>query len=215
MDDNTTQSIRESYDGVADEYALRVFNELQHKPLDRELLNRFAAEMAGRGTVCDMGCGPGHVARYLRDVGISVFGLDLSPRMTEQARRLNPDIFFREGNMMGLGLEDRTLAGITAFYAIVNIPKESLPLVFREMERVLQPGGLLLLAFHTGDEVLQEKELWGRPISMDFFLFQPLAIRRYMEAAGLGIEEIIERGPYAPDVEYQSRRAYIFARKPR
>jgi ubiquinone/menaquinone biosynthesis C-methylase UbiE len=215
MDDNTTQSIRESYDGVADEYALRVFNELQHKPLDRELLNRFAAEMAGRGTVCDMGCGPGHVARYLRDVGISVFGLDLSPRMTEQARRLNPDISFREGNMMGLGLEDRTLAGITAFYAIVNIPKESLPLVFREMERVLQPGGLLLLAFHTGDEVLQEKELWGRPISMDFFLFQPLAIRRYMEAAGLGIEEIIERGPYAPDVEYQSRRAYIFARKPR
>jgi ubiquinone/menaquinone biosynthesis C-methylase UbiE len=215
MDDNTTQSIRESYDGVADEYAVRVFNELQHKPLDRELLNRFAAEMAGRGTVCDMGCGPGHVARYLRDVGISVFGLDLSPRMTEQARRLNPDIFFREGNMMGLGLEDRTLAGITAFYAIVNIPKESLPLVFREMERVLQPGGLLLLAFHTGDEVLQEKELWGRPISMDFFLFQPLAIRRYMEAAGLGIEEIIERGPYAPDVEYQSRRAYIFARKPR
>src|ERR1700730_5267199 len=215
MDDNTTQSIRESYDGVADEYAVRVFNELQHKPLDRELLNRFAAEMAGRGTVCDMGCGPGHVARYLRDVGISVFGLDLSPRMTEQARRLNPDISFREGNMMGLGLEDRTLAGITAFYAIVNIPKESLPLVFREMERVLQPGGLLLLAFHTGDEVLQEKELWGRPISMDFFLFQPLAIRRYMEAAGLGIEEIIERGPYAPDVEYQSRRAYIFARKPR
>ena len=82
------------------------------------------------------------------------------------------------------------------------------------MERVLQPGGLLLLAFHTGDEVLQEKELWGRPISMEFFLFRPAAIRRYMEAAGLFIDDIIERGPYAPEVEYQSRRAYIFARKP-
>lgn len=82
------------------------------------------------------------------------------------------------------------------------------------MERVLQPSRLLLLAFHTGDEVLQEKELWGRPVSMDFFLFQPSAIRRYIEAAGLFTEEIIERGPYAPEVEYQSRRAYIFARKP-
>ena len=214
MSDNITQSIRESYDGLADEYARQIFNELENKPLDRELLNRFAAEMAGRGEVCDMGCGPGHVARYLRDAGTTVFGLDLSPRMLEQARQLNPDICFREGNMMALGLEDRTLAGIAAFYAIVNIPKESLPLVFREMERVLQPGGLLLLAFHTGDEVLQEKELWGRPISMDFFLFQPSAIGRYVEAAGLGIEEIIERGPYAPEVEYQSRRAYIFARKP-
>ena len=115
---------------------------------------------------------------------------------------------------MALDLDDGTLAGIAAFYAIVNIPKESLPLVFREMERVLQPGGLLLLAFHTGDEVIQEKELWGRPIAMDFFLFWPSAIRRYIEAAGLGIEETIERGPYAPEVEYQSRRAYIFARKP-
>jgi len=215
MDDNVVQSIRESYDRIADEYALRIFNELQHKPPDRELLNRFAAEIPGRGVVCDMGCGPGHVARYLRDAGTSVFGLDLSPQMIEQARRLNPDISFREGNMMApLGLEDSTLAGITSFYAIVNIPKEFLPLVFQEMERVLQPGGLLLLAFHTGDEVLQEKELWGRQISMDFFLFQVSAIRQYIEAAGLGIEEIIERGPYGPEVEYQSTRAYVFARKP-
>jgi SAM-dependent methyltransferase len=134
--------------------------------------------------------------------------------MIEQARRLNPDISFREGNMIALSLEDGTLAGIVAFYAIVNIPKESLPLVFQEMERVLQPGGLLLLAFHIGDEVLHEKELWGRPIWMDFFLFQSLAIRRHIEAVGLAIEEIIEREPYAPEVEYQSRRAYIFARKP-
>jgi ubiquinone/menaquinone biosynthesis C-methylase UbiE len=214
VNDNITQSIRESYDRVADEYARRLFNELQHKPLDRELLNRFAAEVLGRGEVCDMGCGPGHVTRYLRDAGTTAFGLDLSPRMLEQARQLNPDISFLEGNMMALDLQDGRLAGIAAFYAIVNIPKESLTLVFREMERVLQPGGLLLLAFHTGDEVLHEDELWGRPISMDFFFFQPSAIRHYLEAAGLAIEEIIERGPYPPEVEYQSRRAYIFARKP-
>jgi len=215
MNDNRTQSIRESYDRLADEYARRIFSELQHKPLDRELLDRFAAKVVGRGEVCDMGCGPGQVARYLRDAGATVFGLDLSPRMLEQARRLSPDISFREGNMMSLDLPDGTLAGIAAFYAIVNIPEKSLPSVFWEMQRVLQPGGLLLLAFHSGDEILHEDELWGRPISMDFFLFQPQAIRRYIEAAGFAIEEIIERDPYSPDVEYQSRRTYIFARKTR
>jgi ubiquinone/menaquinone biosynthesis C-methylase UbiE len=86
--------------------------------------------------VCDMGCGPGQVARYLHEAGAPVFGLDLSPQMLEQARQLNPGISFREGNMLALDLQDRTLAGIAAFYAIVNIPKDSLPLVFREMERV-------------------------------------------------------------------------------
>lgn len=208
-----TQSVRESYDCVADEYARRIFNELLHKPLDRERPNRFAKELMGHGEVCDMGCGPGHVARYLRDAGATVFGLDLSPKMLEQARGLNPDISFREGNMMALDVPDAALAGIAAFYAIVNIPKESLPLVFQEMKRVLQPGGLLLLAFHTGDETLREEELWGRPSSMDFFLFPTSVIRQFIEAAGLAIEEVVERGPYAPEVEYQSCRAYIFARK--
>jgi SAM-dependent methyltransferase len=213
MTDKTTEAIRESYDRLADEYARRISNELQNKPLDRQLLDRFAAEVAGRGEACDMGCGPGHVARYLRDVGATVFGLDIAPRMVEQARQLNPDISFREGDMLELDIPDGTLAGIAAFYAIVNIPKKSLPLVFREMERVLRPGGLLLLAFHTGDEALHEEELWGRPISMDFFLFPPLEIHRLLQAAGFAIEEVIEREPYAPEVEYQSRRAYIFARK--
>jgi SAM-dependent methyltransferase len=208
-----TDSIRESYDRLAEEYARRIFDELQHKPLDRELLDRFARETDGRGDVCDMGCGPGHVARHLRDAGASVFGLDLSPRMLEQARKLNPDIPFREGNMMSLDIADGTLAGIAAFYAIVNIPRQSLALAFREFRRVLRPEGLLLLAFHMGEEIIREEELWGQKISMNFLFFQPSEIRISLEAAGLPVEEVVEREPY-PDVEYPSRRAYIFALKP-
>jgi SAM-dependent methyltransferase len=211
MADEITQSIRESYDRIADAYARELFGELQHKPLDRQLLDRFADRVAERGKICDMGCGPGQVARYLRDTGAAVFGLDLSPRMVEQARRLNPDISFREANMMALDLPDGGLGGIAAFYAIVNLPEEALPSVFREMHRVLQPGGLLLLAFHIGSEVRHKEELWGQTVSMDFFFFQTLSIRQKLEAAGFVIEEIIEREPYAPEVEYQSRRTYIFA----
>ena len=148
MNDHVTNSIRESYDRLAEEYARRIFDELQHKPLDRQLLDRFALQTSGRGQVCDMGCGPGHVARYLHQASCSVFGLDLSPRMVEQARKLNPGITFRVGNMMALDLPDASLAGIAAFYAIVNIPRPSLATVFLEMHRVLQPGGLLLLGFH-------------------------------------------------------------------
>ena len=214
MDDELTAAIRESYDRLSGEYARRIFHELEHKPVDRELLHRFAAQVSGRGQVCDLGCGPGHVARFLHGAGVSVFGLDLSPRMVEQARQLSPGIPFGEGNMLALDLPDESLAGIAAFYGIVNIPEDSLPAVFREMRRVLQPGGVLLLAFHIGDEIIRQAELWGQPITMDFFLFQPLMIRKLLEAAGFAVEEIIERDPYPPDVEYQSRRAYIFARKP-
>jgi len=86
-----------------------------------------------------MGCGPGHISRFLRDIGASVFGLDLSPGMIEQARELNLDISFHVDDMISLTLQDDALAGIVAFYAIVNIPPDSLPAVFQEMLRVLKP----------------------------------------------------------------------------
>lgn len=210
MDDKQIRTIRDDYDRLAADYTAHVADELQHKPLDCELLRRFAASVGG--SFCDMGCGPGHVTRFLKDAGADVFGLDLSPKMLEQARKLNPGIRFQEGNMLALDLADGSLAGISAFYAIVNLPKDALPVVFREMARVLAPGGRLMLAFHVGDEVLRNNELWGHSLKMDFLFFQPLEIKRQLKEAGLVVDEIIERDPY-PDVEYPSHRAYLFVHK--
>jgi ubiquinone/menaquinone biosynthesis C-methylase UbiE len=213
MTPNDPESIRENYDRLAEDYARKIYGELEHKPLDRELLTRFAADVKGHGTICDMACGPGHVARFLRDAGADVFGLDLSTQMIAQARSLNSDIPFREGNMLALELESASLAGITAFYAIVNIPANSLAAVFAEMFRVLQPGGLVLLAFHIGDEVMRPEELWGNRIDMDFYQLHPERIGHLLTDAGFAIDDVVERDPY-PDIEFQSRRAYVFARKP-
>jgi hypothetical protein len=70
MDAKTPSDYQSSYDRVADEYVRQIFDELQHKPFDRELLDRFAASVRDAGLACDMGCGPGHVARYLHEHGV-------------------------------------------------------------------------------------------------------------------------------------------------
>ena len=212
--DESTQTIRSDYDRLAREYAHHIAGELDQKPLDRQLLDRFALQVAREGSVCDLGCGPGHVASYLHRQGVAIFGLDLSPGMVDVARALNPDMQFSVGNMLALHLHDDALAGLVAFYAIVNLPEALLPLAFAEMARVLKPNGLLLLSFHVGDETIQVSELWGIAISMEFRLLNPKLIVGHLTKAGLIVEELIERPPYAPGVEYQSRRAYIFARKP-
>jgi ubiquinone/menaquinone biosynthesis C-methylase UbiE len=143
-----------------------------------------------------------------------VFGLDLSSGMVAEARRLSRELEFRQGDMLALDLPPDGLAGIVAFYAIVNLPVQQLATAFDEMLRVLEPGGLLLLAFHVGDEIVRPDELWGVPVAMDFYLHSPAMICESLGAAGFAVEEVIEREPY-PDVEYPSRRAYIFARKGR
>ena len=213
MNDKTIQCIQQGYDRVADEYACHLYAELDNKPFDRELLTRFASAVKGKGQVCDLGCGPGHIARFLHNAGVDVFGLDLSPGMLDEAHRLNSEIAFRQGNMLDLDLPDSSLVGIVAFYAIVNLPRGALPQAFREMARVFKPGGLLLLSHHIGEETVHRDEWWDRPVNIDFHFFQPQSIRRDLEAAGLVVEEVIEREPYAPEVEHQSRRAYILARK--
>lgn len=202
-----------SYDAVADEYVRRISEELKDKPLDRALLDRFADAVRDRGVVCDLGCGPGHVARYLQERGVDVVGYDLSPRMVEAARRVNPEITFRQADMTALDHADGSWAGIVAFYSLIHIPQAEIPQTLRGFRRTLQPGGLLLLSFHIGDETLHLDDWWERKVNIDFFFFRPQEMARDLAAAGFEIEEIIEREPY-PDVEHQSRRAYIFARRP-
>jgi SAM-dependent methyltransferase len=208
-----TGEVRVGYDFVAEEYASHLFDELRQKPLDCELLDRFAARVKGAGLVCDLGCGPGQVAHYLRDRGVAVCGMDLSPKMVEQARRLSPGIEFSEGDMLALPVADENWAGIAAFYAIVNLPPDDHALAMREMCRALKPGGWLLLSFHVGGEIVHVDNLWGCATALDFYFFRTGQVTECLRAAGFSVDELIEREPYPPEVEYQSRRAYIFACK--
>jgi SAM-dependent methyltransferase len=206
-------STQDSYDRVASEYAEHYFHELDHKPLDRELLDRLIARVGGLGPICDLGCGPGEVARYLKDGGADALGVDLSPNMAATAQRLSPDIPFSQGDMRALGFPDHSWGGIAAFYSIIHIPRPQVVAVLNELRRVLKPGGVLLLTFHIGDEVIHLDEWWGRRVSVDFAFFQPAEMTGYLQAAGFELIETVVRQPY-PEIEHQSQRAYLFARKP-
>jgi SAM-dependent methyltransferase len=202
-----------SYDAVAEEYVRRISGELEHKPIDRELLDRFAASLRDVGPVCDVGCGPGHVTRYLRDRGLNISGYAFSLKTVEVARRLNPGMEFRQADMTALDVPDEMWAGIVAFYSIIHVARDEMAQALGEVRQTLRPGGLLLLAFHIGDETLHLDDWWDQKVNVDFFFFRVEEMTTHLRAAGFEIEEIVEREPY-PDVEHQSRRAYIFARRP-
>jgi len=213
MNQKLIDDLQRSYDKVSKKYVEHIYDELKGKPLDRKLLDRFADEVKDKGIVCDVGCGPGHVARYLFERGVNVCGIDLSQGMVAEARALNPEIEFKQGNMMSLGFEDKTFSGIVAFYSIIHIPREDVVTALIELKRVLKTDGLLFMAFHIGDEILHVEELWEEKINADFIFFQTDEMKNYLTKAGFETVEAIEREPYK-DVEHQSRRSYIFARKP-
>jgi SAM-dependent methyltransferase len=205
--------IQTTYDRLSGPYAEHLADELAGKPIDRGLLDRFASELRGQGPVCDLGCGPGHVARHLHDRGLEMVGIDLSQEMLEQARRLHPGLELRQGDLFALDVPDGAFAGVVAFYSIVHVTPDALPLAFAEMRRVLRPGGRLLLAFHVGDEVVRPDELWGVPVTLDWIFFPTGVVVDALAFAGLSVTEVVERDPYE-GVEHASRRAYVFATRP-
>ena len=206
--------IQQSYDDVAAAYAEQFRDELQHKPFDRKMLDWLIEKTAGRGTLCDMGCGPGQVARYLQDHGATACGIDLSAEMVRLAAAAHPHIQFNRGNMLRLdNVPDNSHAGVAAFYSIIHVPRPAVVSALAELRRIIKPEGVLLLTHHIGSEIVHRDEFLGKQVSLDFVFFETSEMKDYLTTAGFNLEEVIERDPY-PQVEYPSRRAYIFARKP-
>lgn len=210
--DKTLLNTQTSYDQVAAEYAEKFKDEMDQKPFDRDCLDRLAREVGDLGPICDLGCGPGQIARYLHRQGVNVLGVDLSPRMVQEAQRLNPDIPFHQGDMLALPDPDNCWGGIAAFYCMIHIPREKIVDALRELKRVLKPGGVLLIAFHIGEEIKHLDEWWEKPVNLDFAFYRPEAMETWLKEAGLALIETLVREPI-PEVEVATRRAYVFAKK--
>lgn len=202
--------IGHTYDVAAEHYAATFAAELDGKPFDRDLLDRYAAVLAGRGEVWDVGCGAaGHLTRYLADRGVAVSGADLSPGSVAVARRCQPGLTFRVADMCDLPAGDGSLAGIVAFYSMIHLPRPRIPVALTEFRRALTSGGALVAAMHGGTGEIGSDAAFGLPVQVRATLVSLDEFAGMAEAAGFAIRERHERAPYPG--EYLSPRLYLWA----
>ncbi|HEY0637790.1 MAG TPA: class I SAM-dependent methyltransferase [Pseudonocardiaceae bacterium] len=221
--------VRAAYDLVAADYGRRSAGGLAGRPVDRAVLDAFAELVAGRtadglplGTdgpppdqaprVLDAGCGPGHVTAYLRGLGLDAFGLDLSPAMVEFARAAYPGVTFAVGSMTAPDAGDGELDGLLAWYSTIHLTEDELRVAIGEFRRVLRPGGVLLLAFQTGDTPVHVSHGFGHDISLVVRRRQPGHVARLLEDVDLPVFAQVSR---EPDGGEGSGRAYLLARRAR
>jgi SAM-dependent methyltransferase len=207
-----------SYDVVAGRYAQEFGDELATKPIDRALYACFA-ELVGAGArVGDVGCGPGHVARHLADLGLDPVGVDPSPGMISAATRRHPELAFRVGSLADLGEPASAWSGAVVPYSLIHITPEDRPGAYAELARVIRPGGWLLVAFHVSMDdqppgsVRHLDDLWGQTVDLDFHFIDPPDVEAGLGAVGFSTVARTEREPW-PEVEAQSRRCYVLARR--
>jgi SAM-dependent methyltransferase len=204
--------VRASYDRVADNYVAMGVGDLGLTPWLRAALTAFADDVRELGPVLDVGCGPGTVTAFLADLGIDVAGVDLSPRMVEHARRLNPGLRFEVASATELQVADASLGGVLGWWSLFNLPRALLPGVLATFARALVPGGQVLLGMHAGDGDVERTEAYGGvPVAWTTHLWRPKQLTALLSEAGLEPVAELRLPPPLPEMRDQ---VLLAARRP-
>ena len=140
------------FGGSMPEYYDRILGPAQFDPFAAELVRRLPAQPGG--DVLEIACGTGLVTRRLRErlePTVRLQASDLSDAMLSYARSRVPGaIEWRTADAAALPWGDAAYAAVVCAFGIMFVPDK--PRAFREMRRVLRPGGTLLFSVWQGIE---------------------------------------------------------------
>lgn len=137
---------KRTFDELAPIYANR-FEQLATKelfllgPLSLYLKSTFA----GRIRVLDIGCGAGGTCAILHEHGFETFGIDLSPKMLEQARVRSPHTNYTEGDFLSWESPEAEFEGVTAKAILHLFDDEHADKFISKISASLCPQGALYL----------------------------------------------------------------------
>jgi SAM-dependent methyltransferase len=204
---------RVAYDAAAADYARLFRDTLRDSPLDRAILGAFAESVRAGGdpTVADLGCGPGHVTAYLAQLGLAAYGVDVSPAMIELARPAYPNLRFEVGSMAVLPIADGTLGGVLSRWSIIHTPPPEVPAILAEFQRVLAPGGHLLIGFSASDDQSHATQVYDHAVT-PAYRWWPDHLATLLRESGLGEVCRLVRVP-TPTEKRQFLEVQLLARK--
>ena len=212
--DAKTEEVRAAHDVLSELYADRLADALDRMPAERAVLGLFcdltlAADLGAN--VGDVGCGTGRLEPHLAAQGLFPRGIDLSPEMIRVARRDHPGFDFDVADLRELPFGDASLAGVVCWYSLMYLAPPGRPAAFRELARVLKPGGYLVTAFKAGDsQVRRGGRSTGLGIEFDVYWLSPGEMER--RAIGAGFTTVFWGGRPAEDAE-GSPQGYLLAQR--
>ncbi len=134
-------------------------------------------------TVADLGCGTGNAAELLAPLVHKVIAVDQSPEMLlaarkrmEAARIANVD--FVEGKLEKLPLAEKSVNAAVCFLVLHHL--ETPGKVFKEMYRVLRPGGVVLIV----DMIEHDRTSYKHAMGHRWLGFPQTIIEQFLEEAG-------------------------------
>lgn len=140
---NPKDIVREGYDKVSRAYRGDTFA-TKDDACYRQCIDMLLGNLADGSRVLDLGCGCGIPTTRELSLRHKVTGVDISPVQIERARSLVPSAEFVCADMTALTLPASGFDAVVSLYAIIHVPLEEQPNLFRKVSKWLKHGGWLL-----------------------------------------------------------------------
>ncbi|MBL3698807.1 class I SAM-dependent methyltransferase [Leucobacter luti] len=140
--------VRDAYAARAADYVAAVGRIEHAAESDRLRVRDWARQTAGPHL--DVGCGPGQWTHFLHEAGVDIEGVDPVPEFIALASDTYPGVRYRVGRAEELGMPERTLGGVLAWFSLIHTEPHAIDEALSEFSRVLRVGGSLLLGFFAG-----------------------------------------------------------------
>ena len=181
--------VEQGYNVIAEDY-------YSHRNLTKfnSELEKFASFLPKSAHILDVGCGAGiPTAKFLKQKGFDVTGIDLSDKMLNLARKNVPDSNFIKMDMNELNFSENSFDGIISVFALFHVPREKHYDILKQFFEILKPGGILMV--NTGiSESEGRSNFFGVP--MFWSNYKPETTLTLVKNAGFSIlfESVLQRG---------------------
>ena len=143
--------------------------------------------------VLDIGIGTGNfIAEYIEDAK-NVYGVDISTKMLEEAKKKFPSIKVETGDFNNIPFESDYFDLITSSFVFHEVPLSKREDAFKEVSRLLKQGGtlnLLDIGFNNKSDMEEAKEKYREEWDdSEQYPFE-YELRQYAEDAGLTVDKI-------------------------
>lgn len=173
---------KENFNEIADKYSVSHDGKFV-EPMYEEVINRI--KVLNPKSILDVGCGTGIILNQFKNKGIELYGLDISEKMIEEARKnLGEEVQLKLGDSESMPWEDDSFELILCNASFHHYPNPKCAL--REMNRLLKPDGTLIIGDPTAPFIIRQlTNIWIKHSDGgDFRIYNKKEIENLLEETG-------------------------------
>lgn len=141
----STDKVQKYYDEIAGEYDQSRFSNTYGRFIDRQERAFLDKVLKNANEVLNLGCGTGRFMDY------SSTGIDFSSEMLAVAKEKYPEGNYFLGSADTTPFENNQFDAIICFHVIMHLTPEETAAIFREVNRILKPGGIFIFDYPSAE----------------------------------------------------------------